>query len=49
MPDKVRLLFIVLPSWDMAALTGVVKKELTANTSYYQIVTSKDAYFAMPA
>jgi len=33
----------------MPTLTGVVKKELIDNTSYYQIVTSKDAYFAMPA
>lgn len=45
--SKIRLLFIVLPSWDMPVLTKVVKKELDAYTSFYHIVKSRDEYFAM--
>ena len=44
---KVRLLFIVLPSWNMPVLTGVIKKQLDTFTSHYHIVKTRDEYFAM--
>ena len=47
--QKVRLLFIVLPSWNMPVLTGVIKKELESYTSYYHIIKTRDDYFVMPA
>ena len=44
---KVRLLFIVLPSWNMPVLTGVIKKKLDAFTSHFHIVKTRDEYFSM--
>ena len=46
--SKVKLLFIVLPSWNMTHLTGRIKNTLENNTSSYKIVKSRDEYFALP-
>ena len=45
--SQVRLLFIVLPSWNMPELMKVIAKELNLYTSYVKIVKSRDEYFAM--
>lgn len=45
--DKIRLLFIVLPSWDMDLLTGKIMKSLEKHCSTYDIVKSRDEYFSM--
>ena len=45
MPKQVRLLFIVLPSWDMPRLTGKIMDSLTQNTSHHHTVKSRDEYF----
>lgn len=47
MPKQVRLLFIVLPSWDMPHLTGKIKDSLAKHTSHYTTVTSRDQYFKL--
>ena len=45
--DKIRLLFIVLPSWDMPLLTGKIMGSLEKYCSDYDIVKSRDEYFKM--
>ena len=45
--DKIRLMFIVLPSWDMPKLTGKIMGSLEKHCSKYTIVQSRDAYFKM--
>lgn len=42
-----RLLFIVLPSWNMDDLTKVIGKELDLYTTYVKIVKTKEEYFAI--
>ena len=46
---KIRLLFIVLPSWDMPVLTGVISKELERYVSHYRVVRTREEYFGMAA
>jgi len=44
-PKQVRLLFIVLPSWDMPLLTSKILPSLKSHTSHYSVVKSKEDYF----
>ena len=44
--SKVKLMFIVLPSWDMNHLTSVIKPALDKYTSEYFVVKSKEEYYA---
>ena len=44
--SKVKLMFIVLPSWDMPHLTGRIKNTLDSYTSEYSVVKSKEEYYA---
>jgi hypothetical protein len=45
--SKVRLLFIVLPSWDMPHLTSFIKDSLKNHTSHYDVAKSRDDYWAL--
>ena len=47
MSKKVRLLYIVLPSWDMPHLTSKIQKALETYTSKIAIVKSKEDYFKL--
>jgi hypothetical protein len=47
MPNQIRLMFIVLPSWDMPHLTGKIKDSLYQYTSQVTIVQSRTEYFKM--
>lgn len=42
---QIRLMFIVLPSWDMPLLTGKIMGSLTKHCSEFKIVKSRDDYF----
>lgn len=46
--NQVRLMFIVLPSWDMPKLTGNIMSSLTKHCSHFKIVKSRDEYMKMP-
>ena len=47
MPNKVRVMFIVLLSWNMPHLTGIIKNTLDKYASEVTIVQSRDDYFKM--
>ena len=47
MSKKITLMFIVLPSWDMPALTGKIKASLDSYCSKWIIVKSRDDYFKL--
>ena len=47
MSKQIRLMFIVLPSWDMDLLTGKIMSSLTEHCPDYRIVKSRDDYFKM--
>lgn len=46
MSNKEKLMFIVLPSWDMPHLTGLISNSLNAHTSSICVIKSRDEYFA---
>ena len=47
MTKQVRLLFIVLPSWDMPKLTARIKPSLEKHCSHIGIVKTKEEYFKL--
>mgnify|MGYP000014327752 FL=1 len=47
MSKQVKLLFIVLPSWDMVRLTKNILPSLQKNCTKYSIVKSKEEYFKL--
>ena len=46
--QPVKLLFIVMPHWDMDHLTSRITGTLKTHTSSYTTVKSKEEYFALP-
>lgn len=47
MNKQVRLLFIVLPSWDMPLLTSKIRPSLDKHAPNYDVVKSKEDYFKL--
>ena len=48
MPKQVKLLFIVLPTWNMPYLTSKVDKNLNAYAPNYTVVKSREEYYKLP-